>query len=79
MHCHHEKTTVIDDRVAFVGGIDLTSESGSAWTPVDQSVDRIPRPHWRIAGGPPPKRRLKRVATIRSSADAAGGGCRSAA
>lgn len=31
MHCHHEKTTVIDDRVAFMGGIDLTSESGSAW------------------------------------------------
>ena len=28
MHCHHEKTIVIDDRVAFVGGIDLTSESG---------------------------------------------------
>jgi len=28
MHCHHEKTIVIDDRVAFVGGIDLTYESG---------------------------------------------------
>ena len=28
MHCHHEKTIVIDDRVAFVGGIDLTTESG---------------------------------------------------
>jgi phosphatidylserine/phosphatidylglycerophosphate/cardiolipin synthase-like enzyme len=28
MHCHHEKTIVIDDSVAFVGGIDLTSESG---------------------------------------------------
>jgi phosphatidylserine/phosphatidylglycerophosphate/cardiolipin synthase-like enzyme len=28
MHCHHEKTIVIDDRVAFVGGIDLTSQSG---------------------------------------------------
>jgi len=28
MHCHHEKTIAIDDRVAFVGGIDLTSESG---------------------------------------------------
>ena len=28
MHCHHEKTIVIDDRVAFVGGIDLTLESG---------------------------------------------------
>jgi phosphatidylserine/phosphatidylglycerophosphate/cardiolipin synthase-like enzyme len=28
MHCHHEKTIVIDDRVAFVGGIDLTELSG---------------------------------------------------
>jgi phosphatidylserine/phosphatidylglycerophosphate/cardiolipin synthase-like enzyme len=28
LHCHHEKTIVIDDRVAFVGGIDLTSLSG---------------------------------------------------
>jgi phosphatidylserine/phosphatidylglycerophosphate/cardiolipin synthase-like enzyme len=27
-HCHHEKTIVIDDRVAFVGGIDLTAEDG---------------------------------------------------
>ena len=31
MHCHHEKTIVIDDRVAFVGGIDLTSESGDRY------------------------------------------------
>jgi phosphatidylserine/phosphatidylglycerophosphate/cardiolipin synthase-like enzyme len=28
LHCHHEKTIVIDDRVAFVGGIDLTDEAG---------------------------------------------------
>ncbi|MEP6909413.1 MAG: phospholipase D family protein [Actinomycetota bacterium] len=28
MHCHHEKTIVVDGRVAFVGGIDLTSEAG---------------------------------------------------
>jgi phosphatidylserine/phosphatidylglycerophosphate/cardiolipin synthase-like enzyme len=28
LHCHHEKITVIDDAVAFVGGIDLTTESG---------------------------------------------------
>src|SRR3954465_1006038 len=25
MHCHHEKLVVVDDEVAFVGGIDLTS------------------------------------------------------
>src|SRR5438105_6169188 len=28
LHCHHEKTIVVDDRIAFVGGMDLTSESG---------------------------------------------------
>jgi len=28
LHCHHEKTIVVDDRVAFVGGMDLTTESG---------------------------------------------------
>jgi phosphatidylserine/phosphatidylglycerophosphate/cardiolipin synthase-like enzyme len=31
MHCHHEKTIVIDDRVAFVGGIDLTYHSGDPY------------------------------------------------
>jgi phosphatidylserine/phosphatidylglycerophosphate/cardiolipin synthase-like enzyme len=29
MHCHHEKLVVIDDRVAFVGGIDLTTLGGN--------------------------------------------------
>jgi phosphatidylserine/phosphatidylglycerophosphate/cardiolipin synthase-like enzyme len=28
MHCHHEKIAVIDDGVAFVGGIDLTTKAG---------------------------------------------------
>jgi phosphatidylserine/phosphatidylglycerophosphate/cardiolipin synthase-like enzyme len=28
MHCHHEKLVIVDDRVAFVGGIDLTSLAG---------------------------------------------------
>jgi phosphatidylserine/phosphatidylglycerophosphate/cardiolipin synthase-like enzyme len=28
MHCHHEKLVIVDDAVAFVGGIDLTSLSG---------------------------------------------------
>jgi phosphatidylserine/phosphatidylglycerophosphate/cardiolipin synthase-like enzyme len=31
MHCHHEKLVVIDDRVAFVGGIDLTTYEGDRW------------------------------------------------
>ena len=30
-HCHHEKTIVIDDRVAFVGGIDLTYDGGDPY------------------------------------------------
>jgi phosphatidylserine/phosphatidylglycerophosphate/cardiolipin synthase-like enzyme len=28
LHCHHEKTIVVDGRVAFVGGIDFTSLAG---------------------------------------------------
>lgn len=28
MHCHHEKLVLVDDRVAYVGGIDLTSFAG---------------------------------------------------
>ena len=28
MHCHHEKLAVIDGRIAYVGGIDLTALSG---------------------------------------------------
>ncbi len=28
MHCHHEKLVVVDDRIAFVGGIDLTRLGG---------------------------------------------------
>jgi phosphatidylserine/phosphatidylglycerophosphate/cardiolipin synthase-like enzyme len=29
LHCHHEKLVVVDDRVAFIGGIDLTSFAGN--------------------------------------------------
>ena len=35
MHCHHEKTIVIDDRIAFVGGLDLTSFHGDRWDTQD--------------------------------------------
>jgi phosphatidylserine/phosphatidylglycerophosphate/cardiolipin synthase-like enzyme len=31
LHCHHEKTIVVDGRVAFVGGIDLTTEAGDRY------------------------------------------------
>ena len=28
LHCHHEKIIVVDDEVAFVGGLDLTTRNG---------------------------------------------------
>jgi phosphatidylserine/phosphatidylglycerophosphate/cardiolipin synthase-like enzyme len=31
LHCHHEKLVIVDDRVAFVGGIDLTDYAGDRW------------------------------------------------
>jgi phosphatidylserine/phosphatidylglycerophosphate/cardiolipin synthase-like enzyme len=31
MHCHHEKTIVIDGQVAFVGGLDLTNFKADRW------------------------------------------------
>jgi phosphatidylserine/phosphatidylglycerophosphate/cardiolipin synthase-like enzyme len=31
MHCHHEKLVIVDDEVAFVGGIDLTGLAGDRW------------------------------------------------
>ena len=31
MHCHHEKLVIVDDELAFVGGIDLTSLAGDRY------------------------------------------------
>ena len=31
MHCHHEKLVIVDDRLAFVGGIDLTALAGDRY------------------------------------------------
>src|SRR4051812_13389183 len=31
MHCHHEKLVIVDDEVAFVGGIDLTQLGGDRY------------------------------------------------
>ena len=42
MHCHHEKLVIVDDEVAFVGGIDLTSLSGDRWDTTST------RPHGRL-------------------------------
>src|SRR3954466_9834867 len=33
LHCHHEKLVVVDDDVAFVGGVDLTDLGGDRWEP----------------------------------------------
>jgi phosphatidylserine/phosphatidylglycerophosphate/cardiolipin synthase-like enzyme len=37
-HCHHEKLVVVDDEVAFVGGIDLTSYAGDRLDTPDHPV-----------------------------------------
>src|SRR3954469_5335202 len=31
LHCHHEKIVVVDDEIAFVGGVDLTDLGGDRW------------------------------------------------
>ena len=31
LHCHHEKLVVVDDEIAFVGGVDLTDLGGDRW------------------------------------------------
>lgn len=40
MHCHHEKTIVIDDQIAFVGGIDLTDLAGDRYDTSDHAARR---------------------------------------
>jgi phosphatidylserine/phosphatidylglycerophosphate/cardiolipin synthase-like enzyme len=41
MHCHHEKIVVVDDEVAFVGGIDFTALQGDRH---DSNAHRPDRP-----------------------------------
>ena len=31
LHCHHEKLVVVDEHMAFVGGVDLTDLGGDRW------------------------------------------------
>ncbi|HEY8802380.1 MAG TPA: phospholipase, partial [Candidatus Dormibacteraeota bacterium] len=54
LHCHHEKMIVIDDRVAFVGGIDLTALGGDRFDTSDHVM--LGRLGWHDAssrvGGP---------------------------
>jgi phosphatidylserine/phosphatidylglycerophosphate/cardiolipin synthase-like enzyme len=42
LHCHHEKVIVVDDKVAFVGGIDLTLDAGDPYdTPQHVARGRV--------------------------------------
>jgi phosphatidylserine/phosphatidylglycerophosphate/cardiolipin synthase-like enzyme len=48
LHCHHEKLVVVDDEVAFVGGVDLTDLGGDRWdTPLHPARGRL---GWHDAG-----------------------------
>lgn len=38
MHCHHEKIVVVDDRIAYVGGIDLTTLQADRYDSSDHPV-----------------------------------------
>ena len=40
LHCHHEKTVVIDGKLAFVGGIDLTDDAGDRYDSQDHHARR---------------------------------------
>jgi phosphatidylserine/phosphatidylglycerophosphate/cardiolipin synthase-like enzyme len=42
LHCHHEKLVVVDDEVAFVGGVDLSDLGGDRWdTPQHPARGRL--------------------------------------
>ena len=42
LHCHHEKLVVIDDEIAFIGGIDLTDLNGDRYdTPQHPARGRL--------------------------------------
>ena len=56
LHCHHEKIVVVDDRVAYVGGIDLTDESGDRFDSSRAPAagrGRLARRRARASRGPP--------------------------
>lgn len=40
VHCHHEKTIVVDDEIAFVGGIDMTDLAGDRFDTSDHEARR---------------------------------------
>ena len=43
LHCHHEKLVIVDDELAFVGGIDLTDFARQPARPPGPSAARKPR------------------------------------
>jgi phosphatidylserine/phosphatidylglycerophosphate/cardiolipin synthase-like enzyme len=47
-HCHHEKTIIVDDEVAFVGGIDMTDFGGDRFDLSDHPARR--RLGWHDVG-----------------------------
>jgi phosphatidylserine/phosphatidylglycerophosphate/cardiolipin synthase-like enzyme len=47
-HCHHEKTVIVDDEVAFVGGIDMTDLAGDRFDTADHAARR--RLGWHDVG-----------------------------
>ena len=48
LHCHHEKTLVIDGQVAFVGGIDMTDLKNDRYDTTDHPARR--RTGWHDVG-----------------------------
>src|SRR4051812_36611998 len=48
LHCHHEKLVIVDDEVAFVGGIDFTTLAGDRWDRA-QHPSRAPAIGWHDA------------------------------
>jgi phosphatidylserine/phosphatidylglycerophosphate/cardiolipin synthase-like enzyme len=58
LHCHHEKLVVIDDRVAFVGGIDLTTYAGDRYdTPRARGASRRRLARRAVGAARPGRRR----------------------
>ena len=68
MHCHHEKLVIVDDRAAFVGGIDLTDLAGDRFDAPGHPGAR----HARLARRGDARRGAGRRATSRSTSGCAG-------
>ena len=67
MHCHHEKLVIVDDEVAFVGGIDLTSLGGDRFDTHEHPTRAAARLARRRAPHARARRRRRRRALRRSA------------